>query len=396
VQLIYIVGAVILGLVVTQIDVGFTVPGDNARSMLLAVATGVMAFIAVIYALLFLVVQFGTTTWTPRLNVFRDHPIVYHSLGYLVGVIVFCEVTFFALKDDEEASGVIPILSIVLVLGALAMFRVLQQTAFRSIQLAPALSQVAGLGRDVITGTYPDTIDEHTNDAGPPGRLPASASDGIHEVRWPSRSRVLQVTDVPRLVEIATRADVVVECVAGTGDTMQEQGLVARIHGEGNDALSKEVLKTLRAGEERTYEQDPLFAFRVLSDIALRALSPAVNDPATAVQALEASEGLLRLLVTRDLDVGRIEDPEGVTRVVLKLPAWEDYIALAIDEVAFFGERSPTVAQRIERIVADLAEVAPAGHREPLGQRLERWRRGLSGSIRSDGEKGESGEARAR
>jgi uncharacterized membrane protein len=379
----YVAVALALSGAVTEIDVGFTVPGDNARSMLLTLGTGVMAFVAIIYSLLFLVVQFGTTTWTPRLNIFRDHPIVYHSFGYFVGVVVFCFGTFFALADDEDASGAIPILIMGLVLVSLALFRALQTTAFRSIQLAPALSQVASRGREVIVGIYPDKF----GGASSPPNWQEDAPERIIEVRWPARSQVLQVIDVPHLVDAASKANALVECVRGTGETLQEDGLVARIHGGGSDRLVKEVLKSLRGGEERTYEQDPAFAFRVLADIALRALSPAINDPATAVQSLEASEGLLRLLINRDLDVGCISDREGVTRVVLNLPSWEDYLALAIDEVMGFSENSPQVHRRIERMMKDLIEIAPPGQREPLERRLARWQSAHPGSVSHDGEK---------
>jgi uncharacterized membrane protein len=83
------------------------------------------------------------------------------------------------------------------------------------------------------------------------------------------------------------------------------------------------VIKAIRTGEERTFEQDPTLAFRVLADIALRALSPAINDPTTAVQVLDCEESLLRMLVYRDPYVGEITGPDGRTRVLLNLPDWE-------------------------------------------------------------------------
>jgi uncharacterized membrane protein len=77
--------------------------------------------------------------------------------------------------------------------------------------------------------------------------------------------------------------------------------VVADLHGgEASDAA---VLGALVTGQERTFYQDPLFAFRLLSDIGLRALSPAVNDPATAVQVLDTIQSLLLALANRDLDV---------------------------------------------------------------------------------------------
>ena len=79
---------------------------------------------------------------------------------------------------------------------------------------------------------------------------------------------------------------------AGMGDTLQQGAPVADLHG--GEAADAAVLAGLVTGPERTFDQDPLFAFRLLADIGMRALSPAVNDPATAVQVLDTTESLLQ------------------------------------------------------------------------------------------------------
>ena len=94
------------------------------------------------------------------------------------------------------------------------------------------------------------------------------------------------------------------------------------------------VLRGLVTGTERTFDQDPLFAFRLLADIAMRALSPAVNDPATAVQVLDTIESLLQSLVSRDLDVAHRADSSRTVRVVLTLPSWDDYLRTGLDDLS--------------------------------------------------------------
>jgi uncharacterized membrane protein len=74
-------------------------------------------------------------------------------------------------------------------------------------------------------------------------------------------------------------------------------------------------------------------ALRILADIALRSLSPAINDPTSAVQALDGIDALLRRLATRTLKVGRIEGPMGTARVLLVLPTWDDYLGVRLDEI---------------------------------------------------------------
>jgi uncharacterized membrane protein len=128
-------------------------------------------------------------------------------------------------------------------------------------------------------------------------------------------------------------------------------------------------VNALTVGEERTYEQDPLFAIRVLADIALRALSPAVNDPTTAVQALDAMDGLLRALATRELDIGRVTGRDGTLRVTLVLPTWEDYLAVALDEIIALREISPNVSRRILRLLDELEAITPVGRHPVLAAR---------------------------
>ena len=125
----------------------------------------------------------------------------------------------------------------------------------------------------------------------------------LQEIRWPRPAAVLQVIDVPRVLRAAERVRAVVDFKVGSGQVIAEGAPVAVVSGQTEPGLEREVLKALTVGEERTFEQDPAYALRLLADIALRALSPAVNAPATAVQALDTMDGLLRVLASRDLSV---------------------------------------------------------------------------------------------
>jgi uncharacterized membrane protein len=145
--------------------------------------------------------------------------------------------------------------------------------------------------------------------------------------------------------------------------------VVAVVHGEGN-VPDDEVIRALQTGIERTFDQDPTMALRVLADIALRALSPGVNDPTTAVQSLDEIDSLLRQIVRRDLAVDTIEDSDGRPRVQLRLPTWDDYVAVALDEVIASSQSSPQVGARVDRLLAELAAIAPEGRAEPLLSRL--------------------------
>jgi len=178
----------------------------------------------------------------------------------------------------------------------------------------------------------------------------------------------LQQLDLGRLLAAAGGAVIVLR--AGVGDTLQQGAPVADLHG--GEAADAAVLAGLVTGPERTFGQDPLFAFRLLAEIAMRALSPAVNDPATAVQVLDIIESLLQALVSRDLEVAEVADDTGTVRVVLALPSWDDYLRTGLDDLLESASRSPMVLLRARTLLTALLNAAPPAPQPPVARRLQR------------------------
>jgi uncharacterized membrane protein len=94
----------------------------------------------------------------------------------------------------------------------------------------------------------------------------------------------------------------------------------------------------------------------MLVDIAIKALSPAINDPTTAVQAIDEIEDLMRRLGRRELNVGYARDTNGVLRVIFPTPTWEDYLHLSFDEIRQFGAHSVQVNRRLRSALLEVAD----------------------------------------
>ena len=122
---------------------------------------------------------------------------------------------------------------------------------------------------------------------------------------------------------------------------------------------------------ERTMEQDPLFAFRILADIAIKALSKAINDPTTAVLAIDQLDRLLRKAGTRNLRTDQILDRAGKLRVIFRTPNWEDFVHLAFSEIRFYGAENMQVARRLRAMIVTLTDVLPAQRHAVLCKELE-------------------------
>jgi uncharacterized membrane protein len=112
-------------------------------------------------------------------------------------------------------------------------------------------------------------------------------------------------------------------------------------------------------------EQDPTLAFRIIVDIASKGLSPAINDPTTAVLAIDQIHHLLRNVGGRDLNDERVRDASGRTRLVYRTPAWEDFVKLAVTEIRHFGGASIQIARRLKAMLENLIQTLPE-ERAPL------------------------------
>jgi len=121
-------------------------------------------------------------------------------------------------------------------------------------------------------------------------------------------------------------------------------------------------------GPERTMEQDPTFAYRIIADIALKALSPAINDPTTAVIAIDQLHRLLRKAGNQNLRTDEIVGKSGELRVIFRTPNWEDFVHLAFTEIRQCGAQNMQIARRLRAMIENLVQTLPK-HRHPVLQR---------------------------
>jgi len=132
-----------------------------------------------------------------------------------------------------------------------------------------------------------------------------------------------------------------------------------------------ELRQSVAFGAERTIEQDPGFVFRIIVDIAIKALSPAINDPTTAVACIDQLHRLLRRIGERDLGDGKIRDGQGMIRVVFPTPDWEDFVHLTMSEIHHYGADSIQIVRRLRAMLADLLEHLPEQRAPEIRAHLE-------------------------
>src|SRR6185295_8716767 len=186
-----------------------------------------------------------------------------------------------------------------------------------------------------------------------------------------SKDGVLLAFDEKGLVSLATRANCVIELVPQVGDFIAKEDPLFRTFQGGTTLTAATLSQLVAVGQERTMEQDPAFAFRVIVDIASKGLSPAINDPTTAVLAIDRIHHLLRHVGGRRLDNERVRDSAGQVRLIYRTPDWEDFVTLAVTEIRQFGGGSIQVARRLRAMLEDLIATLPRERADPLRQELK-------------------------
>ena len=363
---LYIAAALVLGKLVPSLEsggegpLGLHLDQDSARSILEAVAGGMIAFTGFVVSVAVVVVQFGASQYTPRLVLrFRRDTVVKHALGIFVAPAIYALV---ALVDVGE--GDVPNLTTAVAVGLLlaAVFAFFALVARLLDLLRPRRlygQLLAGCER-AIDQVYPRPFDDASADA---AELPPRGDT----IAYHGDSGVLSALDRTALLALATRAGTAIEVAVPVGTYVHHGAPLLHLRGPAAGELPRRALERAAiVAEERTLTQDPAFAIRAIVDIAIRALSPAVNDPTTAVQGLDVLEAILELLARRELGAGTIRDGDGTPRVLYPAPDWDDLVDLALTEIRHYGASSHQVTRRMRALLADLFAAVPAPRRRAI------------------------------
>jgi uncharacterized membrane protein len=386
VPLLYAIAGTALGLLLPRLeartfpDLAIGLSLGSAQVILSTIASGMMALTAIVFSVAFVMVQFSATAYSPRLVLWLARsPVINHSIG------IFTATFLYALGAlawvDRDGSGRVPPIStwfaILLLLASIVCF-VLLIEKIGMLQVTRILTATGDAGRTVISRMYPE------DGAAPSGRAPASGGAGDPE-RAPvlltlahrGGPGVVQTVRIEAMVALAGRSDAVIVMAVAVGDTVMDGMPILRVHGTGAHPPADRLRQAVELGPDRTFEQDPKYAVRILVDVAIKALSPAINDPTTAVQALDQVEDLLLRMGRRDLDVGRVRDANGRLRLVLPVPTWNDLVVLALDEIRYCGATSVQVMRRMRALLEDLKEHVRPDRRVALEYYLERVDKGI-------------------
>jgi uncharacterized membrane protein len=341
-----------------------------ATAIYSSIASGMIALTGIVFSLAFVMVQYSATAYSPRLVSFiARNPVMSHALGIFTATFLYAIAALGGI--DRSGSGKVPFVSLWLVVALLvasvAMFIGLTQR-ISLLQVSQMLVFTGDLGRNVIATTYSSVKSAGAAVESADFRELPCTQTLIHH----GKPRSIQAVDVAALVSLARACGGVIEMAMAVGDTAVESMPLLRVFGAQQAVDEGELRHGIEIGNERTFEQDPKYAIRLLVDIALRALSAAINDPTTAVQALDQIEDLLLRLGQCHLESGAYRDSDGKLRLVVPSPAWEDLLRLGLDEICSCGATSVQVMRRVNALIGDLIQYLPEERRPAIRYWAER------------------------
>ena len=388
IPLLFAFGASLLALAVTAVDESFDTSlrlpflfaggPEGARAVLAAIITSMISFTGLVFSITIVVLQLTSSQFSPRvLRSFLEDRFNQVALGVFVATFVYGLVVLRGVRGTAQVGPFVPQIGVTLafafVLASVLVFLAFIHHIAQSIRAATILASIADDTRALLDDRFP---------AG--ARPEPALSPRVGPTRTISADSpgVVQRVDDAALADAAESQGVCIELIRAVGEFVATGAPLALVHGEApfDDDL---VNAAVHVGRGRSMDEDVGFGLRQLVDIAERALSPGINDPTTAVQALDHLHDLVRRLATRVVSPRQRTSGDGRLVLWVPQPQFADYLALAFDEIAHWGGDSPRVRRRLQIALRDLQSAARPEHRPAVIEAITRHQ-GLSVSPAVD------------
>jgi uncharacterized membrane protein len=340
-----------------RVPAGWRYSAATANGLLTAIIGAMVGLFGFVVTIGVLVVQMATGTLSPRfMRLWYRDRLQKLVLAAFVGTVTFAFTVLRGVKDDAVPSLGVTVAGVAFGVNLILLLLYLDRFAHnlrpvgvgamvgrRGLAEAEKTVRKAAAARvRVVRGENP--LDPTT----PAAAIRLQAGGAVHAI------------NVRGLVEEAIRHDCALEVTCSVGDFVPPGATVVRVHsGSGRTPEPRALAGLIALGQERSIEDDPAFAMRIMVDIAIRALSPAVNDPTTGVQLINQIETLLRGLVPY-VDPARhvvVADPEGTVRLVVPVRTFEDYLQLAVAEIREYGGTSVQVYRRLRSMLEAMNDI---------------------------------------
>jgi len=382
-------GSISLALVLIEIDSGvksawladfprlFGLGADGSRGMLSAIAGSMLTVAALAFSLTLNAVTQASGQFTPRIfrNFMRDRANQF-VLGYFVSVFAFCLIVLRTIRCGDELKFV-PSLSVmfglVFALGGVLVLIFFIHHIAESLQITTILDRITDETKKSVETLFPQELgDAATGDEKDAAALAAKMKDWA---KIPAlESGYVQSVDTEGLLKFAVENKVLIRMRRGIGQFVGSGAALAEIAPDTETIVQKIALNDEKIGEinnfcaisrHRTVEQDVGFGIRQIVDIALKALSPGINDTTTAVNCIDHLGEIVGQIARRRIPTN-VRTKDDVPRVIVVAPGFGDYVATAFDQIRVSGKANQAIYERLLDTLAFISECSAAPDRRAV------------------------------
>ena len=353
---------------------------EPARSLLAAIAGGLITVTGVAFSVTVVALQLSSTQFAPRVlpNFLADraNQIV---LGTLIGTFTFNLLLLRVVDDPQPGGSPLPRVSIafamILAIASIVALIFFIHHAARSIQVSVILTRATKRALDELDGLFPENF-------GKEAELPPEEHTP-HRAAVPApASGYIQSLDCDRMFRNKHPGRIVIRMEERIGAFMLAGQPLATLQCENppDESLTRQVQSAFILGPERTFEKDYELSLIEISDIAVKALSPGINDPTTAFHCIDRLSQLLLALATQHWP-GPVRGDGGNTYVLVKDLPFHVAVDTAFSPILHFGASNPALRAHLLERIETLSMLISEKRRPPLdSMRAEILRRSAQDS----------------
>jgi uncharacterized membrane protein len=339
---------------------------EGARGVLSAIAGTMMTVTALVFSITIVALQVASSQLTPRalrsIMADRGNQVV---LGFFVATFTYALIVLRAVRSPlEDRSQFVPGLSVAVAIGlaliSVALLIFFMHHSANALRTSVVIGRIFDETRGLIDSLYPEDVGEPAHER--------PAHPGMPYVVGAEQPGYLQAIDADALFTLAERQHLTIDLTPTIGSFVLPRAKVAAVWSDGtlSNEIADEIRSALSLGSERTMQSDVGFGVQQLADIALRALSPGINDPTTAEVVVDHLAALVIQLANRGEPEAVREDDDGNVRLILRAPSFAALVATAFEQIRHYGADNPTFARHLATTLEHAATLVPPERRQPL------------------------------
>jgi len=379
--IVFLLGSIVLVRILRQVDL-YLLTNENLPNWWMVrasigvtltslVASSVLSFLAIVFSISLVALQLANQQYSPRvITIFEQSHTTKIALSLFIATFVFSFLlmTEILRTSLERISIASLFINFLLIFACLFVFIIFMKSIMMMIRVTYIITIIADNTRQAIEENLP-LIEAYemcnSNSHEQPNQIIGYARPPRSLFSQRYDHGVFKALERSMLVQIGSKYECVVRVIPKYGDYINQGDPVVEIYGE-TTVPPELVLNAIYLAPERTIYQDPSYGLRMLVDIALQALSPAVNAPTTAHEVILRLSNLLAMIAQRPQHTGAYADKIHQIRLLQPVTTWGDFVELAFSEIIHYGNDDPQTRQSLITTLDYLLEKVPEAYKPPL------------------------------